>query len=288
MLVSMFRYIFPRRYVPVLEKPVGDFSEKDFDLESTGSDTSEASTLTGSVKPSFKADSRVISDAIIGLSDGLTVPFALTAGLSALGDTKVVIYGGLAELIAGAISMGLGGYLGAKSEEESYHATRKQTKDQILSDPNSLSESISAIFEPYHLPESLTSEITTHLEKCEPDNLVNFVMSFEHALPEPAGSRALTCALTIALGYFVGGFVPLLPYFFTAHISKALLWSIGTMALALFLFGYVKTCVNVGWRGGRHIWQGVLGGVQMVFVGGAAAGAAMGLVRAFDYHAASG
>ncbi|OAP61659.1 hypothetical protein AYL99_03862 [Fonsecaea erecta] len=286
MLVSMFRYIFSRRYVPVLDKPAGDLSEKEFDLESTGSDTSEASTLTGNEKPSFKADSRVISDAIIGLSDGLTVPFALTAGLSALGDTKVVIYGGLAELIAGAISMGLGGYLGAKSEEESYHATRKQTNDQILNNPNALSESISAIFEPYNLPEPLTAELTTHLEKCEPDQMVNFIMSFEHALPEPASSRAFTCALTIALGYFTGGFVPLLPYFFTESITKALIWSIGTMVLALFLFGYVKTCVNIGWRSARHIWQGVLGGGQMVFVGGAAAGAAMGLVRAFDYHPA--
>ena len=117
MSLSFFSHIFFRRYVPIPEKTATDLSEKQFDLESTGSDISETSTLAGSEKPSFKADSRVISDAIIGLSDGLTVPFALTAGLSALGDTKVVIYGGLAELIAGAISMGLGGYLGAKSEE---------------------------------------------------------------------------------------------------------------------------------------------------------------------------
>lgn len=117
MSLSIFRHIFSRRYIPIPEKTATDLSEKQFDLESTGSDISETSTLAGSEKPSFKADSRVVSNAIIGLSDGLTVPFALTAGLSALGDTKVVIYGGLAELIAGAISMGLGGYLGAKSEE---------------------------------------------------------------------------------------------------------------------------------------------------------------------------
>jgi hypothetical protein len=117
MSLSIFRHVFSRRYVPILEKTATDLSEKQFDLESTGSDISETSTLAGSEKTSFKADSRVVSDAIIGLSDGLTVPFALTAGLSALGDTKVVIFGGLAELIAGAISMGLGGYLGAKSEE---------------------------------------------------------------------------------------------------------------------------------------------------------------------------
>jgi hypothetical protein len=117
MSFSIFRHIFSRSYVPISEKTATSLNETQFDLESKGSDVSETSTLAGSEKPSFKADSRVVSDAIIGLSDGLTVPFALTAGLSALGDTKVVIYGGLAELIAGAISMGLGGYLGAKSEE---------------------------------------------------------------------------------------------------------------------------------------------------------------------------
>jgi VIT1/CCC1 family predicted Fe2+/Mn2+ transporter len=145
-----------------------------------------------------------------------------------------------------------------------------------------------AIFEPYNLPESLTTDITTHLEKSDPNKIVSFVMSFEHTLPEPVSSRALTCALTIALGYFIGGFVPLLPYFFTDNITKALLWSVGIMILALFLFGYVKTCFNVGWRSGRHIWQGVVGGAQMILVGGAAAGAAMGIVRAFDYHPAKG
>jgi vacuolar iron transporter family protein len=118
--------------------------------------------------------------------------------------------------------------------------------------------------------------------------MVDFVMSLEHALPEPTSSRAITCALTIALGYFAGGFVPLLPYFFAGNITQALIWSVGIMVLALFLFGYVKTCLNVGWRGGRNVLHGVTGAVQMVLVGGTAAGAAMGIVRAFDYHPASG
>lgn len=116
-------------YIPLSENELSpQEDEKDFqasrrsiDLESNGSVSSHTSTLLDSTqaepKRKFQVDARVISDAIIGLSDGLTVPFALTAGLSALGDTKVVIYGGLAELTAGAISMGLGGYLGAKSEE---------------------------------------------------------------------------------------------------------------------------------------------------------------------------
>ncbi len=125
MSLSSLKNAFSKRYSVVPEKTAADLSEKPFDLESTGSDISESSTLATSEKTSSRIDSRVVSDAIIGLSDGLTVPFALTAGLSALGDTKVVIYGGLAELIAGAISMGLGGYLGAKNEEYASKCSRR-------------------------------------------------------------------------------------------------------------------------------------------------------------------
>lgn len=117
MSFAFLKTVFSQRYTRLSVKNAAEVQEKQFDLESS-SDISDSSTLRPNNKyPAFRPDSRVVSDAIIGLSDGLTVPFALTAGLSALGDTKVVIYGGLAELIAGAISMGLGGYLGAKSEE---------------------------------------------------------------------------------------------------------------------------------------------------------------------------
>lgn len=114
-------------------------------------------------------------------------------------------------------------------------------------------------------------------------------MHFQHTLPEPASCRAMTCALTIALGYFVGGFVPLLPYFFVTktQVTLALCWSIGIMLMALFVFGYVKTCFVVGWRGRAYVLQGLIGGVQMVVVGSAAAGAAMGVVKAFKSHAAA-
>ncbi|KAJ5924842.1 Vacuolar iron transporter cccA [Penicillium verhagenii] len=232
-------------------------------------------------------DGRTVSDAIIGLSDGMTVPFALTAGLSALGDTRVVVFGGMAELIAGAISMGLGGYLGAKSEEESYKATLKETETQTMTDPASVSGTISEIFEPYELPSELVAQLTNHLSASP--LLPSFLMNFHHTLPEPSGSRAVICALTIALGYFIGGFVPLLPYFFVGPHDAfiALRWSIATMVVALFLFGYGKTCFVSGWRGRRNIRKGVVGGVQMVLVGGAAAGSAMGLVKLFQMLADS-
>lgn len=114
-------------------------------------------------------------------------------------------------------------------------------------------------------------------------------MNFHHTLPEPSGSRAFICALTIALGYFVGGFVPLLPYFFVGphEAFLALRWSIATMVVALFVFGYVKTCYVAGWRGARNMRRGAIGGVQMVLVGGVAAGSAMGLVKGFQLLASN-
>ncbi|KAL2826991.1 VIT family-domain-containing protein [Aspergillus cavernicola] len=262
-------------------------TESEYDVEKDSQDLSTDGESTAIPKPRKKKDTRlidgrVISDAIIGLSDGMTVPFALTAGLSALGDTKVVVFGGFAELIAGAISMGLGGYLGAKSEEESYHATLKTTRKQTLTDPSSVIETIHNIFTPYDLPQHLITDLTTHLTSSP--NLPSFLMTFHHTLPEPSDSRAITCALTIALGYFIGGFVPLLPYFFVGEDEAflALRWSITMMAIALFVFGYGKTCFVSGWKGRGNVRRGVIGGVQMVLVGGVAAGCAMGLVKGFQ------
>ncbi|KAB5566868.1 CCC1 protein [Coniochaeta sp. 2T2.1] len=237
--------------------------------------------------PGFRITARVISDATIGLSDGLTVPFALTAGLSALGNTRVVVYGGLAELIAGAISMGLGGYLGAKSEIASYHETRLQTATLLSKSPQAAEESIRSVFEPYGLPAPLLNSLTTHLVSSPSggrETTVDFLTRFAHCAEEPSSSRALTSATTIALAYFLGGLVPLLPYFCVGAEEVMLgLWiSVAVMAVALFGFGYVKTCVVTGWRGRRAVGLGFCGGAQMMVVGGAAAGAAMGLVMLFD------
>ncbi|EIT76870.1 VIT family-domain-containing protein [Aspergillus flavus] len=280
--------------------PVSEFSpdlEKEYQLPLRNDSSSDLESSTEEAKPSRpkpeKADSKVIdgrlvSDAIIGLSDGMTVPFALTAGLSALGDTKVVVFGGMAELIAGAISMGLGGYLGAKSEEESYRATLKETESQTMTDPAGVTDTISDIFAPYDLPPHLVSELTRHLSTSP--MLPSFLMNFHHTLQEPSGSRAFICALTIALGYFIGGFIPLLPYFFVGPNDAfiALRWSIATMVVALFLFGYGKTCFVSGWKGSRNVRRGLIGGLQMVLVGGVAAGSAMGLVKGFQLMASGG
>ncbi|KAJ5888125.1 Vacuolar iron transporter cccA [Penicillium taxi] len=271
---------FMANYSPISGRTSSSDDEKSLVLQRGDEEAGEKQPVRE--KTSNWIDGRTVSDAIIGLSDGMTVPFALTAGLSALGDTKVVVFGGMAELIAGAISMGLGGYLGAKSEEESYKATLKETKSQTITSPGSISTTISDIFEPYELPSELVSQLTSHLS-CSP-MLPSFLMNFQHTLPEPSGSRAVTCALTIAIGYFIGGFVPLLPYFFVGPHDAfvALRWSIATMIVALFMFGYGKTCFVSGWRGRRNIRSGIIGGLQMVLVGGLAAGSAMGLVKGFQ------
>ncbi|SPO02670.1 related to uncharacterized membrane protein [Cephalotrichum gorgonifer] len=227
-----------------------------------------------------RIDPRIISDATIGLSDGLTVPFALTAGLSALGDTRVVIYGGFAELIAGALSMGLGGYLGAKSEMASYRESRATTESHISNDPVAVRSDIRSVFEPFGLPHPAVDVLVDHLST-SPD-LTDFLMKFQHSAVEPAESRPLTSGLTIAMGYFLGGFIPLVPYLFVDNVLTGLYISVGVMALTLFAFGYVKTCVVAGWSGSRRVWEGVAGGAQMVVVGGVAAGAAMALVMAFN------
>ncbi|QSZ30419.1 hypothetical protein DSL72_004942 [Monilinia vaccinii-corymbosi] len=253
-----------------------DDDESTLDLESQDS-RSEKSVQ----KHGWRVDARVISDATIGLSDGLTVPFALTAGLSALGDTRTVVLGGFAELVAGAISMGLGGYLGANSELASYRAIREETIERISTDLPGVMSDLMEVFEPYNLPKHTLEDLARSLSQSP--RLVDFVMQFQHCQEEPATSRAFTSALTISLGYFFGGLLPLLPYFFVSQVYKGLEISIVVMIITLFIFGYMKTAVVVGFKG-KCIPESCFGGVQMVVVGSAAAAAAMGLVRALEGH----
>ena len=142
---------------------------------------------------------------------------------------------------------------------------------------------IAEVFEPYNLPKHTMEDLNRHLS--ESPRLADFVMQFQHCAEEPAANRALESAATIALAYFVGGLLPLLPYFAVGEHSvyTGLYISIAVMVVALFLFGYGKTCVVVGWTGGKNVREGCYGGVQMVVVGSVAAGAAMGLVRLFSH-----
>lgn len=220
-------------------------------------------------------DPRVMSDIIIGLSDGLTVPFALTAGLSSLGSSKLVITGGMAELVSGAISMGLGGYLAAKSELDYYKSEVKKEKLEFFKKPELINQDAAEIMLDLGASESTIASFLKDLDE-KPKNLIDFVIRFGKGLEEPAEGREFTSALTIGSGYFLGGFVPLIPYFFCDVVKTGLIVSVIVMVITLFIFGYVKTSVSLGEDCGMH--RKVLEGLQMVAIGSVAAGAAWTLV----------
>jgi VIT1/CCC1 family predicted Fe2+/Mn2+ transporter len=234
-------------------------------------------------KPWINFDlARFFGDVTIGLSDGLTVPFALTAGLSALGDTNVIIYGGFAELVAGAISMGLGGYLSAKSEREAYVASMSDTKCIVSTDPEKTSEMVRSCFAAYDFPQPVLDARLARLRELDDDGeqMKKFLMCFHHNMDEDdyAPSRAYVSGLTVALGYVCGGLVPLTPYLLVSDPAIALRWSMVVMALALFVFGWVKTAF-IGVRSWRNCTKSA---VEMVVLGGVAAAAAIGCVKMID------
>ncbi|KAI5837111.1 VIT family-domain-containing protein [Morchella snyderi] len=252
---------------------------------STTTTTSSSSSTTTTTTPSKKPyiDPRVLSDLTIGLSDGLTVPFALTAGLSAFNDTTVVLYGGLAELIAGSISMGLGGWLAGRGEAAFHANTLAATRTLVRASPEAVRPLLAGVFRPYGVSEGVVVE---ELLAGEEELLVAFVMQFHYNLPavEEAGRTPVSSAATIAAGYFFGGFVPLVPYVFVGRgdVLVGLRWSVIVMVVCLFVFGGGKTVlVDAAEEGKKKHWGSIVrGGIEMVLVGGVAAAAAMGIVRA--------
>ncbi|KAI8996893.1 Ccc1 family [Pilobolus umbonatus] len=212
----------------------------------------------------------VVRDAIIGLSDGLTVPFALAAGLASLGDSKIVIYGGAAELVSGSISMGLGGYLAAKSEMEHYDTERIREEMEVEDCPDDEEEEIVEILAPYGLDREAAQPLINKL-KSDPQKFVDFMMKFELNLEKPDPRRSWISALTIGASYFVGGLIPLLPYIFVDNAHQALLISVAVTFVTLLIFGYIKSRL-VNPRGA--VW----GAIQTLFIGAIAAGASYGIV----------
>ncbi|CAI8502864.1 Protein ccc1 [Hanseniaspora opuntiae] len=238
-----------------------------------------------------KVDPRVMSDLIIGLSDGLTVPFALTAGLSSLGDSKLVLLGGFAELISGTISMGLGGYLGAKSEEDYYKSEVKIEKQKFYDTSNNSNENTSVNEEILHEIEDILADINPNFKEetilqfmrdlsQEPEKMVDFVIKYGKGLEEPDENRAYISALTIGAGYLSGGLIPLLPYFFTKHVGTGLIYSVIIMLITLFIFGYVKTILTMS--DAATLEKKIKEGFQMILVGSIAAGSAWFFVKVLD------
>ena len=212
-----------------------------------------------------------VRDIVIGMSDGLTVPFALAAGLSGAVDaTKIVITAGLAEVAAGAIAMGLGGYLAAKTDAEHY-ATERATEERARVEmPEQESEEVAQAFRSYGLDKATVATVVKAISS-DPKRWVDLMMKFELGLVEPDPKRASRSALTIAGSYIAGGMIPLAPYFFLRSIHSALIVSVIVTLLALLVFGYVKGRFTVK-RPIRSAWQTVL-------VGGLAATAAFVLAK---------
>ena len=225
---------------------------------------------TPHIEKHFTASQR-IRDIVIGMSDGLTVPFALAAGLSsAVQSTRLVITAGLAEIAAGSIAMGLGGYLAARTDAEHYASELARERRETVEVPHEETREVVEVFEEYGLPHRLAVE-AAHALRADRNRWVDFMMRFELGLEKPDPSRARVSALTIALSYVAGGMVPLAPYFFLDSVGSGLLLSVVLTVLALLVFGYVKGRFTVK-RPFRSAWQTAL-------VGGIAASAAFAIAR---------
>jgi VIT1/CCC1 family predicted Fe2+/Mn2+ transporter len=212
-----------------------------------------------------------VRDAVIGMSDGLTVPFALAAGLSsAVAATKLVVTAGLAEVAAGAIAMGLGGYLAARSDADHYASELARERREVVEKPAAEVREVEEVFEAYGLTKEQIAPVISAF-KAKPEAWVQFMMQFELGLDEPDPKQALKTAATIAGAYIAGGMIPLSPYFFLETTAEALWPSVGVTAVALTGFGYVKGRFTTG-----RPWASA---AQTLFIGGAAALVAYGLAR---------
>ncbi|MDD8017222.1 MAG: VIT1/CCC1 transporter family protein [Bacteroidota bacterium] len=185
-----------------------------------------------------------ISDIVIGMSDGLTVPFALAAGLSgAVASNSIVITAGIAEIVAGCIAMGLGGYLAGKTEQEHYQSELKREYDEVEAVPEKEKQEVKEVFAEYGISEEGQNTFVEELAKNK-TKWVNFMMKFELGLEEPNPNRARNSAMTIGAAYFVGGLLPLSAYFFTDMPHDGLFVSIIFTTICLFVFGYFKSKVT--------------------------------------------
>ena len=212
-----------------------------------------------------------VRDIVIGMSDGLTVPFALAAGLTgAISQTHLIVTAGFAEIAAGSIAMGLGGYLAARGDAEHYAHEQAREEQEIVTIPDAEAEEVRDIFQTYGLTAEECSPVVEALRK-RPADWVAFMMRFELGLERPDPSRAWKSALTIAIAYIVGGIIPLSAYLFLSDAHRALRLSVVVTLMALAIFGGVK---------GRFTGVPVLrSALQTSFIGGLAAAAAFGIAR---------
>lgn len=216
----------------------------------------------------------MLSDVVIGMSDGLTVPFALAAGLSgAVSSSDIIVIAGIAEIAAGSIAMGLGGYLAGKTEQDHYRSEVKREYDEVENLRHREIEETKEFFANIGLSEDLQNRATEEISQ-DKDRWVDFMMKYELGLEKPDPRRATKSALNIGLSYVAGGIIPLSPYFFIADSNEALkISAIATLA-CLFVFGYFKskiTGVNP-----------LMGALRVTMIGALAAAAAFGVAKLFE------
>ncbi len=215
--------------------------------------------------------SDMLTDIVIGMSDGLTVPFALAAGLSgAVDSTHIIVIAGIAEVAAGSIAMGLGGYLAGKTEQDHYNSELKREYEEVETKREIEIKEVKEVFAEWGLSESIQNQATEEIVK-DKNKWVQFMMKHELHLDEPDPKRATKSAFNIGMSYVLGGLVPLSPYFFISDSIEALKVSAAVTLVCLFIFGYFKSKIT-----------GVapfLGGLRVMFIGAVAAAAAFFIAK---------
>ncbi len=220
--------------------------------------------------------SALLTDIVIGMSDGLTVPFALAAGLSgAAVDSHIIVIAGIAEICAGSIAMGLGGYLAGKTEIDHYESEVKREYDEVETLRHREIEETKEFFANIGLSPSLQTQATEEIAQ-DKDRWVDFMMKYELGLEKPDPKRATKSALNIGLSYIAGGIIPLSPYFFVHDSSEALKISVAATLMCLFVFGYFKSRIT-----GINALGGAL---RVTLIGAMAAAAAFGVAKFFMLH----
>ena len=218
--------------------------------------------------------SDALRDIVIGMSDGLTVPFALAAGLSgAVDSTSIIVIAGIAEIAAGSIAMGLGGYLAGKTEQDHYYSEEKREYYEVDNLREREIEETREFFANIGLSEELQLKATEEIAR-DKKQWVDFMMKYELGLERPDPARARKSALNIGLSYIVGGLVPLSPYFFVDTPYDGLKISVAVTLLCLFVFGYFKSRLTG--------IPPLSGAVKVMLIGAVAAGAAFAVAKLFE------
>jgi vacuolar iron transporter family protein len=216
-----------------------------------------------------------VRDIVIGMSDGLTVPFALAAGLSgAISSTNLIIIAGLAEIAAGSIAMGLGGYLAGKTEVDHYYSELKREYDEVEKVPEIEKQEIKTFFSSLGLSNEVQDQAVEEVIQ-DKDKWVELMMKYELGLEEPDPKRARKSAFNIGFSYIVGGLIPLSPYFFADNGIAGLKISTIITLVCLFIFGYLKSKFT-----GVNPWSGAF---RVMMIGAIAAGCAFGIARLIEH-----